>query len=136
MAAPVETMNPSSEVLETTVTSVFHPGKLAVELISVDHNTDPTPPIPVLIAAPKDSGTYPVAMLLHGFCLQNHFYEQVLKHIASFGFIMVAPQVNYYYCLLLLFTSMHINSSEMNKTVMVTATHQMKSYQLSNYDEN
>ncbi|KAG0520858.1 hypothetical protein BDA96_08G110300 [Sorghum bicolor] len=92
MAAPVETMNPSTEVLDTTVTSVFQPGKLAVELISVDHNTDPTPPIPVLIAAPKDSGTYPVAMLLHGFCLQNHFYEQVLKHIASFGFIMVAPQ--------------------------------------------
>ncbi|KAG0532938.1 hypothetical protein BDA96_04G148400 [Sorghum bicolor] len=85
-------MNPSTEVLDTTVTSVFQPGKLAVELISVDHNTDPTPPIPVLIAAPKDSGTYPVAMLLHGFCLQNHFYEQVLKHIASFGFIMVAPQ--------------------------------------------
>ena len=99
-------MNPRIEVLETAVTSVFQPGKLAVEVIAVDHDTNPTPPIPILIASPKDAGTYPVAMLLHGFCLQNHFYEVVLKHIASFGFIMVARQVNYY-CLLMHFTCMY-----------------------------
>lgn len=74
-------------------TSVFQPGKLAVEVIPVDHDARPTPPIPILVAAPKDAGTYPVAMLLHGFFLQNRFYEQLLKHVASFGFIMVAPQV-------------------------------------------
>ncbi|CAN6197754.1 unnamed protein product [Urochloa humidicola] len=90
MATSVEIMNP--EVLETAVTSVFQPGKLAVEVISVDHDTNPTPPLRILIASPKDVGTYPVAMVLHGFCLQNHFYEEVLKHIASSGFIMVAPQ--------------------------------------------
>ncbi|CAN6171957.1 unnamed protein product [Urochloa humidicola] len=92
MATSVEKMNPSTEVLETAVTSVFQPGKLAVEVISVDHETNPTPPLHILIASPKDVGTYPVAMLLHGFCLHNHFYEEVLKHIASSGFIMVAPQ--------------------------------------------
>ncbi|KAL6838437.1 hypothetical protein ACP4OV_031682 [Aristida adscensionis] len=92
MAASVEIMNPSTEVLEAAATSVFQTGKLAVDVIAVDHKAVPTPPLPILIAAPKDAGTYPVAMLLHGFCLQNHFYEQVLKHIASFGFIMVAPQ--------------------------------------------
>ncbi|KAJ1289008.1 hypothetical protein BS78_02G133200 [Paspalum vaginatum] len=97
-AAPVQTSmgNPRTQqpVLESAVavTSVFQPGKLAVEVISVDHNSQPTPPIPVLIAAPKDPGTYPVAMLLHGFFLQNRFYEQLLKHVASFGFVMVAPQ--------------------------------------------
>nr|CAB3452865.1 unnamed protein product [Digitaria exilis] len=76
------------------VTSVFQPGKLPVEVISVDHDTLPTlpPPLPVLIVAPKDAGTYPVAILLHGFFLQNRFYEQLLKHVASFGFVMVAPQ--------------------------------------------
>ncbi|TVU10608.1 hypothetical protein EJB05_44151 [Eragrostis curvula] len=74
-------------------TAVFQPGKLAVDVLAADHsNALPTPPIPVLIAAPKDAGTYPVVMLLHGFFLQNHFYEQLLKHVASFGFIMVAPQ--------------------------------------------
>ncbi|CAN6203844.1 unnamed protein product [Urochloa humidicola] len=96
MAAPVQaTMAPAASA---AVTSVFQPGKLSVEVIHVDHDDAlelpaPPPPLPVLIAAPKDAGTYPVAMLLHGFFLQNRFYEQLLKHVASFGFIMVAPQV-------------------------------------------
>ncbi|VAI56007.1 unnamed protein product [Triticum turgidum subsp. durum] len=87
---------PDAEVLEA-VTSVFQPGKLAVEAIQVDENAAPTPPIPVLIVAPKDAGTYPVAMLLHGFFLHNHFYEHLLRHVASHGFIIVAPQVDRYH---------------------------------------
>lgn len=83
---------PASAAVITS--SVFQPGKLAVEVISVEHDARPTPPpIPILIAAPKDAGTYPVAIILHGFFLQNRYYEQLLKHVASFGFIMVAPQV-------------------------------------------
>lgn len=93
-AAAEMTKNSIAEVLEAAVTSVFQPGKLAVEAIQVDHNAVPTPPIPVLIIAPKDAGTYPVAMLLHGFFLHNQFYEQLLRHVASHGFIMVAPQFN------------------------------------------
>ncbi|EMS62705.1 Chlorophyllase-1 [Triticum urartu] len=97
MAAPAETMNkPGAEVLKA-LTSVFQPGKLAVEAIQVDENAAPTPPIPVLIVAPKDAGTYPVAMLLHGFFLHNHFYEHLLRHVASHGFIIVAPQVDRYH---------------------------------------
>jgi chlorophyllase len=96
MAAPVQTTATTPQVpAAAVVTSVFQPGKLAVEVITVDHDAQPTPPIPILIAAPKDAGTYPVAMLLHGFFLQNRYYEQLLKHVASFGFIMVAPQVGY-----------------------------------------
>ncbi|GJM99599.1 hypothetical protein PR202_ga16719 [Eleusine coracana subsp. coracana] len=92
MAASV-TIHSIADQVPLVATSVFKPGKLAVEVLPVDHsNALPTPPIPVLIAAPKDAGTYPVAMLLHGFFLQNRFYEQLLKHVASFGFIMVAPQ--------------------------------------------
>ncbi|CAL4891436.1 unnamed protein product [Urochloa decumbens] len=93
MAASAEVMNPSTEVLEAAVTSVFQPGNHAVELIQADGETAPKPPMPILVAAPKIAGTYPVAMFLHGFFLQSHFYEQVLKHCASFGFIMVAPQL-------------------------------------------
>lgn len=85
--------NSGADVLDAVITSVFQPGKLAVEVIQADHNAVPTPPIPVLIVAPKDAGTYPVAMLLHGFFLQNHYYKQLLRHVASHGFIMVAPQV-------------------------------------------
>uniref|UniRef100_A0A453NH86 Chlorophyllase n=1 Tax=Aegilops tauschii subsp. strangulata TaxID=200361 RepID=A0A453NH86_AEGTS len=94
-AAPAETMNKSAAGAEVpeAFTSVFQPGKLAVEAIQVDENAAPTPPIPVLIVAPKDAGTYPVAMLLHGFFLHNHFYEHLLRHVASHGFIIVAPQI-------------------------------------------
>ncbi|KAM3297495.1 hypothetical protein ACQJBY_039405 [Aegilops geniculata] len=94
MAASAEIVNKSSaEVLEV-VTSVFQPGNLAVEEIQVHGKKVPTPPIPVLIVAPKDAGTYPVAMFLHGFFLHNNYYKQLLHHIASHGFIMVAPQFN------------------------------------------
>uniref|UniRef100_A0A453NHI6 Uncharacterized protein n=1 Tax=Aegilops tauschii subsp. strangulata TaxID=200361 RepID=A0A453NHI6_AEGTS len=98
-AAPAETMNKSAAGAEVpeAFTSVFQPGKLAVEAIQVDENAAPTPPIPVLIVAPKDAGTYPVAMLLHGFFLHNHFYEHLLRHVASHGFIIVAPQVDRYH---------------------------------------
>jgi chlorophyllase len=42
MATSVEIMNPSTEVLETAATSVFQPGKLTIELIPVDRDTNPT----------------------------------------------------------------------------------------------
>ncbi|CAN6177816.1 unnamed protein product [Urochloa humidicola] len=92
MAASLETKNTSTEVVDTATISIFLPGQLSVEVITLDHDTDPAPPIPILIASPKDAGIYPVVMFLHGFLLQNYVYKQVLKHIASFGFIMIAPQ--------------------------------------------
>ncbi|CAL5065575.1 unnamed protein product [Urochloa decumbens] len=93
----MQAMATTQKVLEpaaAAITSVFQPGKLPVEVIQVDHDAalPAPPPLSVLIATPKDAGTYPVAMLLHGFFLQTRFYEQLLRHVASFGFIMVAPQ--------------------------------------------
>ncbi|KAM3208490.1 hypothetical protein ACQJBY_063267 [Aegilops geniculata] len=74
-------------------TSVFEPGNHAVEVIEVDaDDTAPAPPVPVLIVAPKVAGTYPVVMLLHGFLLRNHYYQHLLQHVASHGYITVAPQ--------------------------------------------
>jgi chlorophyllase len=51
------------------------------------------PPKPLLIAVPKAKGKYPVVQFQHGFTLQNHFYSQLLLHLASHGFIVVAPQM-------------------------------------------
>uniref|UniRef100_A0A0E0M4Q7 Uncharacterized protein n=1 Tax=Oryza punctata TaxID=4537 RepID=A0A0E0M4Q7_ORYPU len=86
-------MSPEETEVMTTTTAaaVFQSGKLAVEVIEVDHE-EPRPPIPIMVVAPKDAGTYPVAMLLHGFFLRNCFYRGLLTHLASHGFIMVAPQ--------------------------------------------
>ncbi|KAF7047045.1 hypothetical protein CFC21_056023 [Triticum aestivum] len=79
--------------MDKSGTSVFEPGKHAVEDIEVDANdAAPAPPVPVLIVAPKDAGTYPVVMLLHGFLLRNHYYQHLLRHVASHGYITVAPQ--------------------------------------------
>jgi hypothetical protein len=48
----------------------------------------------LLIAAPEDAGHYPVLLLYHGFLLRNHHYSQLLQHVASHGFILLAPQVS------------------------------------------
>uniref|UniRef100_A0A7N0TU35 Chlorophyllase n=1 Tax=Kalanchoe fedtschenkoi TaxID=63787 RepID=A0A7N0TU35_KALFE len=55
----------------------------------------PRPPKALLIASPSGDreGEFPVLMLLHGFLLYNSFYSQLMQHIASHGFIVVAPQL-------------------------------------------
>lgn len=80
--------------------SVFEIGKFGAQVISVPAekkrdkaSSPPLPPKPVLIVSPTVAGVYPVAVFLHGFMLQNQYYTQILKHIASHGFIVVAPQV-------------------------------------------
>lgn len=51
------------------------------------------PPKPLLIAAPRDAGEYPVVVFLHGYLANNYFYSQLLQHVASHGFIVVGPQL-------------------------------------------
>jgi hypothetical protein len=59
----------------------------------VEINLANEPPRPLLIATPEEAGEYPVFVLQHGFTLKNSFYSQLLKHVASHGFVAVAPQV-------------------------------------------
>ncbi|KDP21405.1 hypothetical protein JCGZ_21876 [Jatropha curcas] len=49
-----------------------------------------SPPKPLLIV---EDGTHPVILFLHGTCLQNSYYAQLFEHIASHGYMLVAPQV-------------------------------------------
>ncbi|XP_022138435.1 chlorophyllase-2, chloroplastic-like [Momordica charantia] len=51
------------------------------------------PPKPVVIGRPSDGGEFPVLLLIHGYLLYNTFYSQLIQHIASHGFIVVAPQL-------------------------------------------
>jgi chlorophyllase len=60
-----------------------------------DDNNETLPPKPLIVALPKDEGEYPVVQFHHGFTLQNTFYSQLISHIASYGFIVVAPQVSH-----------------------------------------
>ncbi|KAL5975511.1 Chlorophyllase-2 [Asimina triloba] len=55
------------------------------------------PPKPLLIATPatppKAGGEFPVVIFLHGYLLFNSFYSQLLRHVASHGFIALSPQL-------------------------------------------
>ncbi|KAJ7954839.1 Chlorophyllase [Quillaja saponaria] len=51
------------------------------------------PPKPLLIAMPLEAGEFPLLLFLHGYLLNNSFYSQLIQHIASHGFLVIAPQL-------------------------------------------
>ncbi|XP_030476070.1 chlorophyllase-2-like [Syzygium oleosum] len=81
----------------TMTTDVFQLGKYETVLIKVA--TSPSdlanpPPKPLLIGAPAEAaGEFPVMVLLHGFMMETSFYSQLIRHVSSHGFIVVAPQL-------------------------------------------
>lgn len=60
-----------------------------VELVASDQGA----PKDLLVVAPQMSGRYAVVVLQHGFTLPNTVYETIMEHLASHGFIVVAPQM-------------------------------------------
>ncbi|KAH7366226.1 hypothetical protein KP509_18G068700 [Ceratopteris richardii] len=95
---------------------LFDDGPLRVRVLHI-HGRRPTPPPPtygknkaaiaaeriaasirlppknLMIAAPEDAGAYPVLFIYHGFLLLNQHYSQLLQHVASHGYIVIAPQI-------------------------------------------
>ncbi|KAG6619139.1 chlorophyllase-2-like [Carya illinoinensis] len=100
----------------TTTANVFDFGKYHTEqpknvepYCCLKKSTLPNPPPkPLLVAMPSEAGEYPLLVLLHGYLLRNSFYSQLIRHIASHGFIVVAPQL---YCLTGLDASVDIKSA-------------------------
>lgn len=88
----------ATSILSHTMASVFDEGNFPVKFITEETPfsscfDSSAPPKPLLIATPTVNGNYPIILLLHGFYLRNYFYKGLLQHIASHGFIAVAPQV-------------------------------------------
>ncbi|ONI26368.1 hypothetical protein PRUPE_1G020600 [Prunus persica] len=93
----------SSSVASTAATNVvFEIGKYKVVLQRAEPETTCStkssnipvpPPKPLLIGMPCEAGEFPLLLLLHGYLLSNSFYSQLIQHIASHGFIVVAPQL-------------------------------------------
>ncbi|KAL1808483.1 hypothetical protein ACET3Z_025473 [Daucus carota] len=96
-------MSPASD---KSGSSVFETGKYTTALVKVEAETSclgknkassltVAPPKQLLIATPSDAeaGEFPVLLLLHGYLLYNSFYSQLMQHIASHGFIVIAPQL-------------------------------------------
>ncbi|XP_020210370.1 chlorophyllase-2, chloroplastic [Cajanus cajan] len=78
-------------------TNVFDTGKYTTDLQRVEpeshaQNNIP-PPKSLLIATPLEAGEFPLMLFLHGYLLYNSFYSQLIQHIASHGFIVIAPQL-------------------------------------------
>lgn len=68
--------------------SVFERGNLKVRDFKVERSAERKE---VLIVSPTEEGKYPVFVFIHGCCVSNTAYSQLLQHIASHGFIAVAP---------------------------------------------
>ncbi|XP_027365736.1 chlorophyllase-2, chloroplastic [Abrus precatorius] len=77
-------------------TNVFYTGNYTTELLRVEsesHTLNIPPPKSLLIATPLDAEEFPLLLFLHGYLLYNSFYSQLIQHIASHGFIVIAPQL-------------------------------------------
>ncbi|KAL6008081.1 hypothetical protein ACLOJK_033587 [Asimina triloba] len=75
--------------------AVFEKGSFTATIF--DAPASASPPKPLLIASPTEEGEYSVLVLFHGFLLHNTYYRELLKHVASHGYILVAPQL-YWVC--------------------------------------
>lgn len=77
---------------------VFKPGRFPVRIVTIPHttthgSTTTATPKPLLLAVPALPGEYPVLLFFHGYLILNSFYSQLLHHIASHGYIAIAPQM-------------------------------------------
>ena len=72
--------------------SSFEPGPLEVRQLDVREGEAGAPKA-LRITAPVATGTYPVVQFQHGFLSDRRAYDDVLRQLASHGFVVVAPQM-------------------------------------------
>lgn len=70
------------------ITSVFEKGNLKVRDIKVERSAERKE---LFVVSPTIEGKYPVFVVIHACCVSNTTYSQLLQHVASHGFIAVAP---------------------------------------------
>ncbi|GER41106.1 chlorophyllase 1 [Striga asiatica] len=76
----------------SAASDVFEIGNYQVTTSTVRTSNVSRPPTELLILSPAVKGTYPVLLFCHGFMLANTNYTTLLQHIASHGYIVVAPK--------------------------------------------
>jgi chlorophyllase len=80
------------EVPYRGVANPYEPGPLTVRSLALDRCQNGAP-VPLLIHTPEQAGTYAVVVFQHGFMSRNTMYSEILRHLASHGFVVVAPQM-------------------------------------------
>ena len=71
----------------------YKPGKLCVQVISLDAGQQFSNPVQMDIYTPKEAFRYPVIIFQHGFTGSIKQYETILHQLSSHGFVVVAPQM-------------------------------------------
>ena len=71
----------------------YKPGRLSVQVISLEANQQFGNPVQMDIYTPKETFKYPVIIFQHGFTGSIKEYETILNHLASHGFVIIAPQM-------------------------------------------
>lgn len=91
-------MSATTNTIRTTTTTsgdVFKDGAYTVATVNVPTTDASKPPKPLFVSYPsvEEEVELGVVMLLHGYLLTNTFYSQLMHHLASYGFIVVTPQL-------------------------------------------
>ncbi|KAH6758135.1 hypothetical protein C2S52_022983 [Perilla frutescens var. hirtella] len=84
-------------VSEAATSDVFEKGKYETGQFTVkaskDKKVKSSLPVDVFIVTPTAKGTYPVLLFCPGWKMKNDWYSDMFRHIASHGYILVAPQL-------------------------------------------
>jgi chlorophyllase len=70
----------------------YEPGQLEVVEITVNQG-DSGAPVSMLVVTPTAPDDYAVVVFQHGFLMANRWYSELLRFVASHGFVVVAPQM-------------------------------------------
>lgn len=77
---------------EATTLAVFVKGSYTPTTTTIEPSNN-SPPKQLFIVCPSEPGTYDVILFFPGTSLRNNSYSELFQHMASHGFIVVAPQV-------------------------------------------
>lgn len=85
--------NDSGTPVDPDPVDVFAVGPYTVTPFSAEAGDAPLAPNAAVVFAPDTDAPVPLVILQHGFLLSNALYSELATHIASHGFLVVAPQM-------------------------------------------
>ncbi|GER46058.1 chlorophyllase 1 [Striga asiatica] len=86
-----------AKITVSAPSEVFEMGNYKVKTFTVEPSNASKPPTELVIVSPVQKGTYPVLLFCHGFMVANTNYTSLFEHIASHGYIVVAPKFYGYF---------------------------------------
>ncbi|MCX5894501.1 MAG: alpha/beta fold hydrolase, partial [Proteobacteria bacterium] len=82
-----------NNLLYVSLGNFYKQGKLSVQVISLEAGGALSTPVAMDIYTPTAPFRYPAIIFQHGFTGSIKGYETILNHLASHGFVVIAPQM-------------------------------------------